>query len=62
MQLIADGEGWMEMIASRNQSSHTFDCDVAQAIAQKVTQRYFGLFSAFSRRMQALIDADGTPL
>ncbi len=56
--LVADGEGWMEMIQSRNQTSHTCNQAVADEIVEKVTGRYHGLFQAFAMRMQALPDVD----
>lgn len=55
--LVADGEGWMEMIASRNKTSHTYNEEVANEIAHKIIERYHPLFEAFSTRMRALRDA-----
>lgn len=55
--LVADGEGWMEMIQSRNRTSHTYNQEVADEIAQKVTVLYYTLFKAFEERMQGLKDA-----
>ncbi|MFO7628064.1 MAG: nucleotidyltransferase substrate binding protein [Prochlorococcaceae cyanobacterium] len=52
--LIDDGETWMEMIRARNQTSHTYNLDVAQAIAADVTQRFFQAFSAMQQRFQRL--------
>jgi nucleotidyltransferase substrate binding protein (TIGR01987 family) len=52
--LIAEGEGWMEMIKSRNQSSHTYNRKVADEIIDKVVTRYHALFQAFLLRMQGL--------
>jgi nucleotidyltransferase substrate binding protein (TIGR01987 family) len=57
VQLIEDGEGWMEMIASRNQSSHTYNRATAQALVARITGRYADLFAAFARRMEGLRDA-----
>jgi len=56
--LIFDGEGWMDMIASRNKSSHTYNEETAAEIAEKVLKLYFNLFQDFNVRMQELIDAD----
>lgn len=50
--LITDGEGWMEMIQSRNKTSHTYNQDVADELAGKVTALYYDLFKAFEKRMQ----------
>jgi len=52
--LIEDGEGWMEMIKSRNQSSHTYDEETASAIATKILDYYCDLFHHFCQKMKAL--------
>ncbi len=53
--LIQDGEGWMEMIKSRNQSSHTNNQEVAYEISEKIINSYFGLFKDFESKMNSLI-------
>jgi nucleotidyltransferase substrate binding protein (TIGR01987 family) len=52
--LVTDGEGWMEMIKSRNQSSHTYNQNVAEEIVDKIVARYHVLFCSFLLRMQGL--------
>ena len=54
--LITDGEGWMEMIKSRNMASHTYNQDIADEISDKVITQYFGLLQAFRARVQDLLD------
>ncbi|MEX8519477.1 MAG: nucleotidyltransferase substrate binding protein [Leptothrix sp. (in: b-proteobacteria)] len=54
VQLIEDGEGWMEMIASRNQSSHTYNRATADALAGRITQTYAALFARFATKMDGL--------
>lgn len=54
MGLIDDGDGWMEMIRSRNLSAHTYNEEVAREIAGRITVRYSALFQAFLARMQGL--------
>ena len=49
--LIADGAGWMEMIKSRNQSSHTYDLEIAEDLVEKIVDHYFNLFKAFKSVM-----------
>jgi len=53
-QLINDGEGWMEMIKSRNQSSHTYNQATADEIAQKIIERYYPLFRQLEEKMEQL--------
>lgn len=55
--LVSDGEGWMEMIRSRNQTSHTYNEEVANEIAARITDQYAPLFDAFLLRMQGLRDS-----
>lgn len=52
--LVADGEGWMEMIGSRNQTAHAYNQQVATEIARRVIEHYQPLFEAFQRRMDEL--------
>ena len=52
--LVEDGEGWMEMIRSRNQAAHAYNERVAREIADQVIERYHGLFRAFLARMTEL--------
>jgi nucleotidyltransferase substrate binding protein (TIGR01987 family) len=54
VQLIADGQGWMDMIKSRNQSSHTYNPETADAVVKDVVERYFGLFESFAKHMESL--------
>jgi nucleotidyltransferase substrate binding protein (TIGR01987 family) len=56
--LVADGENWMEMIKSRNMSSHTYNPETANAIGKLVLEVYFQLFQQFAQRMQGLADAN----
>ena len=55
--LIVDGEGWMEMIVSRNQTSHTYQQKVADEIAGHITGRYSQLFRDFLQKMNSLKSA-----
>ncbi|MEH6388842.1 MAG: nucleotidyltransferase substrate binding protein [Pseudomonas profundi] len=51
--LIADGEGWVEMIKSRNQSAHTYNESVSNEITGKILNTYHPLFAQFEGDMQA---------
>jgi nucleotidyltransferase substrate binding protein (TIGR01987 family) len=52
--LIEDGDGWMDTIKSRNRSSHTYDENTANALAEIITKRYLPLFESFNKRMKVL--------
>lgn len=51
--LISNGEGWMEMINSRNLSTQTYNEATANQVAQRVVSVYLELFQNFSAEMQS---------
>jgi len=53
--LIMDGEGWMEMIKIRNQSSHTYDEQLASSIASKIIGSYSDLLNEFYNKMKTMV-------
>jgi nucleotidyltransferase substrate binding protein (TIGR01987 family) len=55
--LISDGDIWMGMIRSRNQSSHTYNLEQALAIARDVIALFYPAFSALNERFTALAAA-----
>lgn len=52
--LIEDGEAWIAMIESRNQTSHTYNEDLANEIATAILTRYVPEFEKFQRRFAGL--------
>lgn len=44
--LIHDGETWMDMIKSRNLTSHAYDSDTAEFVYAAIVTRYFSQFQA----------------
>lgn len=52
--LIQDGDEWMEMIKSRNKTSHTYNLNIANDIAEKIRTIYFLLFKKFHQDMQKI--------
>jgi nucleotidyltransferase substrate binding protein (TIGR01987 family) len=54
VKLIQDGEGWMEMIKSRNKTSHTYNEDIASEITDKIMDLYFNLLKDFEEKMENL--------
>ena len=53
-ELIEDGETWMRMIEHRNESSHTYNDEVAGRIMEAVCSHYVPAFKAFMSRFEAL--------
>lgn len=53
-ELITNGEVWMEMIQSRNQTSHTYNEDVADGIFGKIIREYLRAFITFRSTMEGL--------
>lgn len=54
--VIQDGEGWMEMIKSRNKSSHTYNEETAKELVEKIIESYYNLFLVFKDKMTSLMD------
>ena len=52
--LLTDGEVWMNMIAHRNEWSHTYNQQTADAIAQAILTRYVAEFEIFQDRFSEL--------
>jgi nucleotidyltransferase substrate binding protein (TIGR01987 family) len=55
--LIEDGEAWMDMIKSRNLTSHVYDQETAKAIANDISQRYHAQFAALQAHFLPLAQA-----
>lgn len=58
--LVDDGEGWMQMINSRNLTSHTYNQVVADEIVARIMGSYFELFEIFLARMTNLVQDGST--
>src|SRR3989338_9013063 len=54
MGLIKDADIWIEMIKSRNQTSHTYNKLVANEISEKIITIYYDSFKTFVEKMGSL--------
>lgn len=50
--LFSDGHVWMDMISSRNQTSHTYNEETADEIYSKILNQYYPAFLEFQKNME----------
>jgi nucleotidyltransferase substrate binding protein (TIGR01987 family) len=58
--LIDRGDVWMEMIQSRNDTSHTYNEQTADAVFLRIVRDYYPLFKSLEERMLRIRDGDLT--
>ena len=56
--LLEQGEDWMEMIEARNQTSHTYDPHIAQAVVDDILERFYPAFESMAKKFTALNDQE----
>lgn len=56
--LIENGQAWMDMIQSRNLTSHTYDEATAAQIADAIRSAYFPEFEALHSKLAALKESE----
>ena len=52
--LIENGEAWMEMIKSRNLTTHTYNESTADQVSEAILESYASEFAVFLERFQEL--------
>ncbi|CAN7185567.1 nucleotidyltransferase substrate binding protein [Pseudoduganella sp. LjRoot289] len=60
-QLIEQADTWLDMIAKRNRSTHTYNRQTANEIADAVLDRYYRPFLAFQQTMTECINGRASP-
>jgi nucleotidyltransferase substrate binding protein (TIGR01987 family) len=53
--LVSKGEVWMEMIKSRNKTSHTYNRKIAEEIVEKILTDYISAFGEFKDKMNVYL-------
>lgn len=54
MSLISDGQSWMDMIKSRNETSHNYDGSMADDVVDSIIYRFYPLLADFYQKMNSL--------
>lgn len=55
--LIVDGNEWVRMLESRNDSAHTYDETIIEEIIESFSKNYYILFDQLDRKLTALKNA-----
>jgi nucleotidyltransferase substrate binding protein (TIGR01987 family) len=58
LQLVSDGKIWMDMIGSRNKTSHTYNEETADEIYSKIMKEYYPAFLEFHKNMETKISGE----
>lgn len=56
--LIEDGEMWMDMLQSRNKTSHTYNEETAEEITLAVQEHYYSLFKELADKLSSLLNEE----
>ncbi len=49
--LIGDGEDWMQMLKDRNLTSHVYNEEIADDIAENIVNKYFSMFESLKNSL-----------
>jgi nucleotidyltransferase substrate binding protein (TIGR01987 family) len=54
--LIADGDVWMEMIKSRQLTSHTYNEEISAKVFEDIVEKYYAAFVALKETLEQRLD------
>lgn len=54
LDLISDGETWMEMIKSRNETTHTYNEETTKKIVAAILEHYYQAFLDLQQKLATL--------
>lgn len=54
IELVKDGDKWMEMIKKRNLTSHTYNEEISEEIYQNIIKDFQPLFVEFQKVMESI--------
>lgn len=54
--LVSDGQVWLDMIKSRNLSSHTYNEEITRKIITSITDAYFDSFCELNKKLNQLAE------
>jgi nucleotidyltransferase substrate binding protein (TIGR01987 family) len=54
--IIENGNGWMEMVKSRNLTSHTYNLETAESVEEAIETNYHKMFKQLIERLELEIN------
>jgi nucleotidyltransferase substrate binding protein (TIGR01987 family) len=60
--LIEKGDDWMDMIKARNQTSHTYNQELAEEVADNILERFYPAFEQLAKKFTAISEQEDDDL